>query len=192
MSFRSLILSLFPQKDFILELHHTLISTGCQSLLAGKIHVRQATTETAAGADTPPCTCKRPCSWSSGALPGLWRWVDLTAGSADAALVSDVLCVSRAWLLSPCPASPWHEPRRWIYICCLCEQHVKKWWQCLSASEGQKKISAFLMSAMLLYQPVTQQPGPASLDLKKKKKSFYKIKTVSTIYYCGKGSENMQ
>lgn len=125
MSFCSLLLSLFPQKDFILALHRTLISTGCQSLLVGKIHVRPATTETAAGSDTPPCTCKRPCSWSSGALPGLQRWVDVTAGSADAALVSDMLCVSCAWVLSPCPASPWHESLPWIYICFACEQYVK-------------------------------------------------------------------
>lgn len=125
MNLRSLLLPLFPQKDFILELHHTPISTGCQSLLVGKGHVRPATTETAARSDIPPCTCKRPRSRGSRGLPGLQRWVDLTAGCADAALVSDMLCVSRACVLSPCPGSPWHEPPRWICICCACEQDVE-------------------------------------------------------------------
>lgn len=132
MNFHSLLLSLFPQKDFILELHHSPISTLCQLLLVGKGHARPTTTVTAARSGIPPCTCKRPCSWSSGGLAGLQGWVELTAGSADAALVSDMLCVC-ACVLSPCSTSPWHEPLQWICICCACEN---LWW-CQSAPERQ-------------------------------------------------------
>lgn len=117
-----------PRKIFILQLHHSPISTLCQLLLGGKGHVRPTTTVTAAGSDAPPSTCKRPCSWGSGGLAGPQGWVELTAGSADAALVSDMLCVC-ACVLSPCSTSPWHGPLQWIWIwiCCACGNLQHGW-----------------------------------------------------------------
>lgn len=88
-----------PRKIFILELHHSPISTLCQLLLVGKGYVRPTTTVTAARSGIPPCTCKRPCSWFS-RTAGLSRTDSRQCGCCISVWYTVCLCMCTVTLLN--------------------------------------------------------------------------------------------